>query len=242
MLTKGKITLFMTLCILSLVSIGFASWTITGEAEEVVSGGIETDKVVFSKEYIELNSDKGENSSGINCFKYYEKGYLDSDGYLSNYGYITTYYKIEYAKLKELINLLGSESDTISVKFELQYSDEIVLGSDYYNIFAGNTTSEGSSSITSLCNYSETYASVPSISYTQQSEKDYPGYSVNLVFSNILKNYDEANSPEFICFEIKYILFATIGDYFEENIYSFLYSRMLDSSSDFKVEISLSGV
>ena len=242
MLTRGKVLLLTILCLLSLVSIGFASWTITGDdEEEFMSGSFSTDNVIYSKEYINLNTDKGEGNSGISCFKYYEKGYLDNDGYISNYGYITTYYIIEYSDLIELLDVLDSETDSINVSFRLQYSDQVILGNNYYNLFSGNTSSAGSSSISATCSYSDIYSNVPTISYSQQSEKGHPSYLVNITFEKILENYSQAISPEFICFEIQYALFATVGDYFENNIYSFLYSKMISTSSDFKVDITLSG-
>ena len=239
MFTKFKVYLCIILCMISLVSVGFSSWTITGLEEESFDVSITADKVINSKEYVYLDTTKGENNSGIDCFKYYEYGYLDSEGYLSNYGYISTYYKLD---LKKCYDLLSSDSDSIEINLKLQYSDVVVLGDNYYNLFSGSTSSSGSSSISAICNYTETYTGMPTITVNASSEKSYPCYTVNLTFKDILKNYNKATSPEFICFEVQYALFSTIGDYFYNNIYSFLYSRMLDSSADFKIDIFLSGV
>ena len=48
MLTRGKVLLLTILCLLSLVSIGFASWTITESDEEIIYGSMHTDNVINS--------------------------------------------------------------------------------------------------------------------------------------------------------------------------------------------------
>ena len=93
MFTKTKIYICMFLCLISLVSVGFSSWTITGLEEESFDVSITADKVINSKEYVYLDTTKGENSSGIDCFKYYEYGYWSEDGtHATDTGYIKTYY------------------------------------------------------------------------------------------------------------------------------------------------------
>ena len=106
MLTKGKITLFMTLCLLSLVSIGFASWTITeGPKEEQMLGSMMTDNIINSAEFIQLDTTKGDSENpGISAFKFQENGYLSEDGsYVTDTGYIYTYYVLDVKKCLQLL-------------------------------------------------------------------------------------------------------------------------------------------
>lgn len=64
MLSKFKINLIFLLCMLSLVSIGFSSWSITLDAINV-DANISVDNVVNSEDYIYLDTTKGDNNTGI---------------------------------------------------------------------------------------------------------------------------------------------------------------------------------
>lgn len=240
-LTKGKITLFSVLCVLSLISIGFASWTITGETIEELSGIIETDTIINSKEYVLLDSTKGDNNSGITCFKYYEQGYLDNEGYLSNYGYITTYYKLN---LKKCYELLGSDYDSIVIDFKLQYADSVVLGDDGINLFKNATSATGSRTISATSSYESAYTGLPNIKMVNESNPEFPCYISQVEFKDILKNYDANTSPEYVEFKVEYVLFANVGEYFTNSVYQFLYSRAIgtENYTGFKVEIALFGM
>ncbi len=74
MLSKFKINLILVLCMLSLISIGFSSWNITLDAINV-DANISVDNVVNSEDYIYLDTTKGDNNTGISCFKYKNNGY-----------------------------------------------------------------------------------------------------------------------------------------------------------------------
>ncbi|MFR5892016.1 MAG: hypothetical protein ACLUG4_06010 [Bacilli bacterium] len=62
MLSKFKINLIFLLCMLSLVSIGFSSWSITLDAINV-DANISVDNVVNSEDYIYLDTTKGDNNT-----------------------------------------------------------------------------------------------------------------------------------------------------------------------------------
>lgn len=242
MFTKTKIYICMFLCLISLVSVGFSSWTITGLEEESFDVSITADKVINSKEYVYLDTTKGENSSGIDCFKYYEYGYLDSDGYISNYGYITTYYKLD---LKKCYDLLGSDSDSLEINLKLQYVDDVTVGTDGINLFETSSSNQyGSRSMNANCAYVETYTGLPTITMYNTSEADFPCYTTKLVFKDILKDYDESSSPDYVLFKIEYVLFANTGTYFNSYIYNFLYSRAIgtDKYTGFKIDVFVSGI
>ncbi len=241
MFTKFKVYLCMILCMISLVSVGFSSWTIYGLDEEEIELSINSDNVINSKDYVYLDTTKGENNSGIDCFKYYEYGYLDKDGYLSNYGYITTFYKLDLKKCKELF---GSDNDSIEINLKLHYADDVVVGTDGINLFENSTSVAGSRSINAMCEYTENYVGLPTITMKNTSEKANICYSTVLVFEDILKNYNTTSSPEFVCFKVEYELFSNTGAYFTDSIYKFLYSRAIgtDKYTGFKVDVFVSGI
>ena len=76
MLSKFKINLIFLLCMLSLVSIGFSSWSITLDAINV-DANISVDNVVNSEDYIYLDTTKGDNNTGICCCLLYTSDAAD---------------------------------------------------------------------------------------------------------------------------------------------------------------------
>mgnify|MGYP006316098225 CR=1 FL=1 len=79
MTLKTKMSLLVFLTSLSIVSIGFSSWSITAETTAEINGNIEVDNVINSDKYVYLDTTKGENNTGIDCFKYQEYGYMNED-------------------------------------------------------------------------------------------------------------------------------------------------------------------
>ena len=91
---KSRITLITILSLLSITSVGFASWTIAAfDVEQKVSGSLESDIVIDSKNYLYLDSTKGDTidsdlKSGFTCFEYSDYGYLDEEGNNVDTGFI----------------------------------------------------------------------------------------------------------------------------------------------------------
>lgn len=73
MLSKFKINLIFLLCMLSLVSIGFSSWSITLDAINV-DANISVDNVIDLRTYVTKNLSKGDSKNGINTLQYNSYG------------------------------------------------------------------------------------------------------------------------------------------------------------------------
>ena len=232
MLTKGKITLFMTLCILSLVSIGFASWTISEESKEEVLGSMQTDNVINSAEFVQLNTELGETANpGIKCFDYQEYGYLSEDGtYVTDTGYIYTYFVLD---LEKCYNLFNSEYDSIDIILDLHYASDVTTD---LNLFKKPTdsSSTGYHDISATCSSDTTGVN---IELEEVDTGDAQQYSVKLKFKQILASQPSNNK---VYFTVKYSLFATTGDYFYSNIFQKMYMDMITVVS-FEMNVYLAG-
>ena len=235
------LTLILPILIsLSLIGVGFSAWTISGLEEESFDVSITADKVINSKEYVYLDTTKGDNSSGIDCFKYYEYGYLDSEGYLTDTGVITTYYVLD---LKKCAGLLGSDSDSIELTLKLQFADYIITDLNLFQ-YQSSTDPNGYQNINISCGYDDQYKTTYSSLFTMNASKvddSSKHYSNKVTFNNILKNYDSTTSPQYIYFKIEYSMFATTGTYFYQKIYEYFYKDM-SNTPEFKIDIYVSGV
>ena len=240
MFTKFKVYLCIVLCMISLVSVGFSSWTIAGLEEEKTEGVITTDKVINSKEYVYLDTSKGENNSGIDCFKFYEYGYLNGDGYLTDTGTITTYYVLD---LKKCAELLRNENDSIELTLKLQYANNITTNLNLFQ-YQSSIEPNGYQNISIDCDYEDQYQNVYSSLFTMNVSKlddSSKHYSNKVTFNNILKNYNSTTSPQYIYFKIQYSMFATTGTYFYQKIYEYFYKDM-SNTPGFKIDIHVSGI
>ena len=202
MLSKFKINLILVLCMLSLISIGFSSWNITLDAINV-DANISVDNVVNSEDYIYLDTTKGDNS----CFKYKNNGYLDNNGEISNTGYVNAYFIIDLNKCK----LLFSKSNSIYLSITLKYAND---NPTILNIFEDDRQELGYRTIKHKViidnNYDVTIGSISGIDNKQ--------YILPITINDIL-----TIEEQFISFQIKYSFFATAGNYFNEQIYKYLY-------------------
>lgn len=214
------ITLLMCL---SLVSVGFASWNISsGVATDTVLPSVATDIVVNSSDYVYLDTTKG--TDGITCFDYKNTGYLNSSGVVTDTGYIDTYYKINQKKCAEIFSGFNSVKLTI----RLQYDPSTPSST---NIFADHRDSNGYRSINHNIN--------TSLGYTANKiDTSEVCYQVEIVFINLIGNYNSTTSNEEVSFTLSYALFATTGEYFKTNIYPCLYS----DNVTFKTIVTISGI
>lgn len=235
------LTLILPILIsLSLIGVGFSAWTISGLEEESFDVSITADKVINSKEYVYLDVNKGENNSGIDCFKYYEYGYLDSDGVLTDTGHIKTYYVLD---LKKCYDLFGADFSSIELVLKFQYADEVKTNLNLFQ-YSSSTSPNGSTRLSVSCGYDTDKTTIYSSMFTMNSVKiddSKKHYSHKITFKDILTNYT-ASSEQYIYFEVDYALFATVGEYFNNLIYPSLYSDMLNTASDFKIDIYITGV
>lgn len=210
MLTRGKVLLLTILCLLSLVSIGFASWTITVDnLEEEVLGSIMNENIINTKDCIYLDETKGKNNTGIDWFDYQEIGYLNSQGSAyDDTGHIYTYFNIDLDKCNYYFN----KKDSLKVKFTLQYANNYDTS---FNIFAAHSNKDGKRKQTS-CLY-ECSLDNNMIDYT--SYIDGQSIVAEFILNDILLNYEEGNNS-IINLNLDYQFYATTGAYFNKNIYN----------------------
>lgn len=226
MFTKFKIYLYIILCMISLVSVGFSSWTIYGLDEELVEQTITTDNVINSKDYITCTS--------IESFDYSQYGYLDKNGRITSEGNIVVKYSINLKKCKELF----SENSLVMI-LRLQYSDNFRTNLNLFNEIKSTSDPQGIHNIKAIvsCNISSENVSVtgspiPNL-ITQQ-------YSYQIALVNILSDYYKENdiTTHNLELTLTYKLTSDIGLFFYENIYYYLYTDFLNQNSNlyFKID------
>lgn len=122
---KSKITMFAIIMYISLVCVGFASWTFSISTKD-----ISTDNSVISAETI-INTSDEITLGDVTTFKYFNNGFIDNDNKLS---YVTT---LE-------IDLTIDKSSCAEVTAELKIN-ELITGLKFDNI---SCTISGSSDTT----------------------------------------------------------------------------------------------
>ena len=234
MTLKAKMSLLVFLTSLSIVSIGFSSWSITAETTAEINGNIEVDNVINSDDYIRLDTTKGYNNTGVDCFKYQDYGYLNSEGTsVTDTGYIRAYFVLDVEKCYQL---LAGDYEKLKIDFKLGYTDNTLTS---LNLFKYYITEEGYQDISSTfsCNYDGI-----SISSSEIMGNDMLySYSEILIFNNLFDYYKNNNSIKTIDFCVEYALFASTGDFFYDNIFKYLYMDMINVVN-FKIEVEISGV
>ena len=185
MTLKAKMSLLVFLTSLSIVSIGFSSWSITAETTAEINGNIEVDNVSDSKEFIKLDTTKGDMidpsknlHSGIDTIDYCQTSFINSNGMVDDTGEIKNYYIIDQAKCKNLF--VGC--DSLKVTLTIKYIDKI---NPTYNIFDTHTDSNGVE--LSSFTHSVTCSKNPISSSPYNIDK--MQYSVDFTFENLLKNF-----------------------------------------------------
>lgn len=115
---KVKLTyyLVMLLSLISLVSVGFASWTVTDDFSTTASGMIVVDDVMKVNDYITC-------SSNVNKFAFFKTGFVDETGKVSNVGTIETTLTVNIANCKKKF----PECNTLEIDLSLE--------SEYLSLF-----------------------------------------------------------------------------------------------------------
>ena len=123
---KIKLTyyLVMLLSLISLVSVGFASWSVTDNLETSVSGMIVVDDVMKVNDFIVCDSEN------VESFKYYKTGFV-KNGQISNVGTITASITVNIEKCKTTFK----DSNTLVI--------ELYLESDILPLLNSNEISTG---------------------------------------------------------------------------------------------------
>ena len=217
MTLKTKMSLLVFLTSISIVSIGFSSWSITAETTAELNGNIQVDNVSDSKEFVYLDDSNGDVideandiHSGIDTIDYCETSFINSDGLVDDTGGIAVYFIIDQAKCKSLF--VGASSLKLSVT--IKYSDNIT---PTYNIFDNIYTSGDL-----MSSFSHTVSCEKTFTESDPYNIENYEYSLDFNFPNILSNYDSTKEQSELSFTMNYSVFSKIGEYFTENIYSLL--------------------
>ena len=100
----------MLLSLISLVSVGFASWTVTDDFSTTASGMIVVDDVMKVNDYITCDS------SNLTKFGYFKSGFVNEKGEISNIGTIATSITINISNCKKKF----PECNTLEIDLSLE--------------------------------------------------------------------------------------------------------------------------
>lgn len=129
---KTKILFLQILMIITLISYGFASWEITSGGTSI-SNELIADSIVDSTKIIQVDKSVENTDNGIKTIKYYDNGFMNSDGTISLSTTIEVNYYLNITNCKNQFNI--SEYSGISIQIELGYSSGVTSS---YNIFESN--------------------------------------------------------------------------------------------------------
>lgn len=119
MTLKAKMSLLVFLTSLSIVSIGFSSWSITAETTAEINGNIEVDNVVDVKDCVYITS--------INELKYCEYGFMNNSNQIVDEGKLTLGYYVDLNQCESYFSPLGTLEITVSIGLSNNESDCEIL-------------------------------------------------------------------------------------------------------------------
>lgn len=225
MFSKYKISFIIFLCMIALLSVGFSSWTLSGESTNQINSNIEADIVINSNEYVFLNTGYG-SGTGINCFKYSKSGYLDNDSRLSNYGYVDVYYTVDLDKCRSVF----ANDTSIKIDITLKAQNCSSEFKPFQIISSRKSTSHKALNMVDGLEDKD-YISVSNA--TISSDKN--NYTISIVLKNVLnaefESYHELN------FLVQYTFFATLDNAsypFYDNFYQYYANNESTTDDDLK--------
>ncbi len=231
MLSKGKINIILSLCLISLTSIGFSSWTITQSAvtSANVQGNFDVDNVINSNEYITL-------TSAPSCFTYGERGFIDVNQNYVKDASITATYNMNIENCKSLFTDINEAYISITLK----HTDECVFPTgkglfDSYNISNVDPLLVGNCSFTSSVSLNGTVITLANNEMAVNNNE----YTINFKIGNHYTITD--TTPNSI--EISLSYHWTIDDstnYFETDIYPIINNNG-SNRLNFLLSASISG-
>ena len=196
MTLKTKMSLLVFLTTVSIVSVGFSSWSITAESQAEIGGKIEVDNVVNNDDVIDYTI--------VSSLKFNEVGFIDSKGRISKQSEIIVDYTIDLTKCKTYL-LNNSICSDVSIKYLSEQNT--------FNLFRNNTDGQfkNSFNVYYSLNNQESW-----LKYDTPLIDDYQ-CTTTFYFDNVLdKNYEE----KYVGFSIKYCFEVDSGRYFYNNFYS----------------------
>ena len=134
MTLKTKMSLLVFLTTISIVSVGFSSWSITAEAQAEIQGNIEVDNVIVDS--------KGLQANNLKIFEFYETGFISYDQlnkpYITTEGHISATLTIDINECKSLFTsssllftakLSYSQKNSTNVRFIFNYLNSVTIDS-----------------------------------------------------------------------------------------------------------------
>lgn len=232
MLSKGKMNIILGLCLISLTSIGFSSWTIaqSSVASSTVQGNIDVDNVINSNEYITL-------TSAPSCFNYGARGFIDANKNYVKDASVPATYSINLENCKPLFTDINEAYITITLK----HTDECVfpVGKglfDSYNITNTDPLLAGNYSFTSIVSFNGTSITLANDEVNINQNE----YTINFKIGKYYTITDTTPSP----IELSLSYHWTIEDstnYFETNIFPIINDGNGNNKLNFLLSASISG-
>ena len=204
MTLKAKMSLLVFLTSLSIVSIGFSSWSITVESQAEIGGKIEVDNVIDVKDCIYLNINNGDDNTGITNLKFSTSGFFNDKNQINTQGFTTVFYELDLKNCNSIFSPLA----TLDFSFSMTYSDNTTKCKliDSY-LKKTNTEIKVNNNV-----ISNTY------SYANNE------YKVSFSLNDILSSYnpeDDSYANRYRTISITYYFEHQIGDTFKTNIYDY---------------------
>lgn len=183
---------------LALLGVGYSSWTITNVSAVSMNINVDVADVVNLGEYFSLNTNYGDDNSGVTNIKYiFDSGLVDLDGEIGKSCNLVYYLKFRSNAYAEAAKI--SNGSSLGLVFKLGYK-EYKPG---YSLITGGSLS---CTISTYSSNSETY------NKNDLVEQNKPGTSVSNHVSTTNYTISSLNtSNTYLLFEINYSF--TVSDY-----------------------------
>ena len=231
MTLKTKMSLLVFLTSLSIVSIGFSSWSITAETTAEINGNIEVDNVIESLSYIDMKS-------APSFLVYSKDGFVNSNGeYIRTVGF-NAEFEINIKNCKNYFLDLSSIIVDVTLSHNELCDFETGKGFfDTYSLTYGTSGIKTNFSFSSDISLDGKELSLSSNELIINKNK----FSINFALSDYYTISD--SSPDKIILSIDYSwTLDDTNNYFEEVIYPIIYNESSSSNIiDFSLGVSLTG-
>ena len=186
----------------SLICVGFASWTISnngsGSGSSSASASIIADDVINSSEIV--------NISDFTVFDYFKNGFVNNDGYITASGNITAKLTLNIEKCKSMF----AGRDNLKVVVSLSRSNLLTLVGDYTKISVSATV--GGTAVTPTFEL-DTNTLLIAFTINNFASLTTAEYTIKYTFTILDKNYF-INSvfPELYTNDVDFTLSARVTD------------------------------
>ena len=125
MLKEYKTMIILTLCCLTMVSIGFSSWVVTNpNTTEDVNGSLEADSIIDNRKYIVANIPV--------AFEYSQLGFIKNNIF-SKEGEVTSSYTINTKACADYFTSLGEKCNSLNLELTMKYAEGFSATYDIFN-------------------------------------------------------------------------------------------------------------